>query len=274
MGDDVVLAQPRCALQRGAVEADALLERRFELRDGDREALEQAEHVDEPEAHELHAPLLDRAQHELAVTRHALEGMGASGTCHWPVRSQSVRHRVEWPLRKFLSTAAFGVSHCETGSTAGKAGFVARGSDDAAGMSASAPRRGRDLCVHIDSRRRGGSCWPRMGDVRGDRADGERRHHPADLDVPRERGLRRDRAAARRAARRAGPRERLPRARRAGLRAVCELGQRRPGRRRARGRRDRSAARGQRGLREHDDRARRSPRRATRRRRRPAASRT
>ena len=64
VGDDVVLAQPRGALQRRAVQADALLQRRLELGDGDRDALEQAEHVDEPEADELHAPFLDRAQHE------------------------------------------------------------------------------------------------------------------------------------------------------------------------------------------------------------------
>ena len=63
------------ALERRAVEPDAVLERRLELGDGDREALEQAEHVDEPEADEPHAALLDRAQHELFPSGHAEDRM-------------------------------------------------------------------------------------------------------------------------------------------------------------------------------------------------------
>jgi hypothetical protein len=79
IGDDVPLPRPCRPLHRRAVEPDALLERRLELGHGDGQRLEDAEHVDEPQAHEADAPLLHRAQdvcvarsHLVAVTVGAL----------------------------------------------------------------------------------------------------------------------------------------------------------------------------------------------------------
>jgi hypothetical protein len=67
MGDHVALGQPCPALERGAIEAHPFLQRRLQLADRDREALQLAQHVHEPEPHEAHAALLDRPHHVLAV---------------------------------------------------------------------------------------------------------------------------------------------------------------------------------------------------------------
>ena len=61
-GEHVGLLDPAVALDRGAVEGHALLERTLELGRGDGEALERAEHVGEPEPDEPDAALLDGAQ--------------------------------------------------------------------------------------------------------------------------------------------------------------------------------------------------------------------
>jgi hypothetical protein len=63
----VGLVRARVALDRGAVEPDALGERALHLGRGDRHRLQGADDVGEPEADELDAALLDRAEHEIAL---------------------------------------------------------------------------------------------------------------------------------------------------------------------------------------------------------------
>src|SRR5690606_23837636 len=63
--DHVRLEDPRESLDRRAVEADALAERGLELRRRDRDRLERAEHVGEPESDEADVPLLYGAENEL-----------------------------------------------------------------------------------------------------------------------------------------------------------------------------------------------------------------
>ena len=69
-GEHVGFLDPAVALDGRAVEAHALLEGAFELGRRDRERLQLAEHVGEPEAHEAHAALLDGAQHVLVPALH------------------------------------------------------------------------------------------------------------------------------------------------------------------------------------------------------------
>ena len=61
--DHVRLVLPREALDRRAVEGDPVGERVLELLDGDRDGLEEAEDVREPEADELHIVVAARLQH-------------------------------------------------------------------------------------------------------------------------------------------------------------------------------------------------------------------
>src|SRR5918992_4253106 len=58
------------SLDRGAVEADSLVERLLELLGCDREALEKTEDVGEPEPHQPDAPFLARTQHVLLLPFH------------------------------------------------------------------------------------------------------------------------------------------------------------------------------------------------------------
>jgi hypothetical protein len=60
----------RVALDRRPVEGHAFLERGFELRRRDGEALERAEHVGEPEPHEANAALLHGAQDVVELLLH------------------------------------------------------------------------------------------------------------------------------------------------------------------------------------------------------------
>ena len=62
-GEHVGFLDARVPLDRGAVEGHALFERAFELGRRDGEALELAEHVGEPEAHEAHASFFDGSEH-------------------------------------------------------------------------------------------------------------------------------------------------------------------------------------------------------------------
>jgi hypothetical protein len=62
LGEHVGFLDARVALDRGAVEGHALFEGTFELGRSDREALELAEHVGEPEAHEAHPAFFDGAE--------------------------------------------------------------------------------------------------------------------------------------------------------------------------------------------------------------------
>ena len=77
--DHVGLLDPGEAVDRGAVEAHAFGERTLELLRGDRERLQEPEHVGEPEAHEADPALLDRAQDVVGFggKGHVVEGRGA-----------------------------------------------------------------------------------------------------------------------------------------------------------------------------------------------------
>src|SRR5690606_7810051 len=57
-------------LDRGAVEPDALLERRLQFGRRDRDALERAEHDGEPQPDKADIPLLQRPEHELLLSVH------------------------------------------------------------------------------------------------------------------------------------------------------------------------------------------------------------
>ena len=61
---------PGEALDRGAVEADALLEGAFEFGGRDRDRLEESEHVGEPQPDEADVAFLQRAQHEFLLSIH------------------------------------------------------------------------------------------------------------------------------------------------------------------------------------------------------------
>ncbi len=73
----VALAGAGEALDRAAVEADALLERLFELLEGDGEALQRAEDVREPEADELDV-LLAALLQDVIVLSSACHGLSTS----------------------------------------------------------------------------------------------------------------------------------------------------------------------------------------------------
>ena len=68
--DHVGLVDPGEALDRRAVEPDALLEGRLQLGRRHRDALERAQHVGEPQPDEPDVPLLQRPEHELLLTVH------------------------------------------------------------------------------------------------------------------------------------------------------------------------------------------------------------
>ena len=92
-GQHVRLGDPGEALDRGAVEADALVEGAFELGRRHRHRLEEAEHVGEPEPDEADVALLEGAEHELLLLVH--DGDRAAPVFP-PVlqgRSRSVVHR-------------------------------------------------------------------------------------------------------------------------------------------------------------------------------------
>ena len=82
-GEHVGFLDPAVALDRRAVEGHALFEGGLELGRRDLDRLQKAEHVGEPEPHEAHAPLLDRAQDVLVLAFHEgqfTDGLGpASG---------------------------------------------------------------------------------------------------------------------------------------------------------------------------------------------------
>src|SRR5262249_22871772 len=78
LGEHVGFLHARVALDRRTVEGHALLERAFELGRCDREALELAEHVGEPEPNEADATLLDGAQHVVERSLHATSVAGPS----------------------------------------------------------------------------------------------------------------------------------------------------------------------------------------------------
>ncbi len=68
--DGVGFEDAREALDGGAVEADALLEGALEFGGSDRDRLEEAEHVGEPQPDESDVPFLQRAQHEFLLAVH------------------------------------------------------------------------------------------------------------------------------------------------------------------------------------------------------------
>ena len=69
-GEHVALLHPGEAVDRRAVERHALLEGVLQLGRADGEALQLAEHVGEPQPHEAHAALLDRAQDVVLLSFH------------------------------------------------------------------------------------------------------------------------------------------------------------------------------------------------------------
>ena len=69
--DHVGFRHPREPLDRGAVEADALLEGAVELGGRDGYRLEVSEHVGEPQPDEADIAFLQRAQHEFLLPIHA-----------------------------------------------------------------------------------------------------------------------------------------------------------------------------------------------------------
>ena len=66
----VRLEHPGQSLDRGAVEAETFLERGLHLRRGQRDGLQGAHDVREPEPHEAHVPVLDGAKNEFLLTVH------------------------------------------------------------------------------------------------------------------------------------------------------------------------------------------------------------
>jgi hypothetical protein len=98
VGDDVALAAARGALEAGAVQADPVLQRLLQLGGRDGQRLEDAEDVDEPEADEAHAALLDRAQHVCIPGTHADRRRWQRGAPSTSAPgSELVRPRVESP---------------------------------------------------------------------------------------------------------------------------------------------------------------------------------
>src|SRR5690606_15645250 len=69
--EQVGLDAAREALDRRAVEADPLGEGALDLGRGDRHRLQGADDIGEPQAHELDAALLDRAEDEVPLLVHA-----------------------------------------------------------------------------------------------------------------------------------------------------------------------------------------------------------
>jgi hypothetical protein len=68
--DGVGLRDPGEALDRGTVETDAFLEGAFQFGRGDRDRLEVAQHVGEPQPNETNVPFLQRAEHEFLLSIH------------------------------------------------------------------------------------------------------------------------------------------------------------------------------------------------------------
>ncbi len=79
VGEQVGFVRAGEALDRGAVEAETLAERPFDLGRGDRDGLQRADHVREPEPHELDSALLDRSQDEVALLVHRVPSDGRDG---------------------------------------------------------------------------------------------------------------------------------------------------------------------------------------------------
>ncbi len=71
--DGVGFGDPGEALDRRAVEADALLEGALEFGGRDRDRLQVSEHVGEPQPDETDVPFLQRAQHEFLLAIHDRE---------------------------------------------------------------------------------------------------------------------------------------------------------------------------------------------------------
>jgi hypothetical protein len=80
MFDRVALDHERPALARPLAQHDALGEGLLELRDRDRRALQQAEHVDEPQPDEAHAVLLGAAKHVVNGGRFGPQRVSSEGT--------------------------------------------------------------------------------------------------------------------------------------------------------------------------------------------------
>ena len=88
VGEQVRLVRAGQTLDRRAVETEPLGEGALDLGRGDRHRLERADDVGEPEADELDAALLDRAQNEVTLLVHRIpSGAGRRG------RSSSRRFR-------------------------------------------------------------------------------------------------------------------------------------------------------------------------------------
>ena len=79
VGEQVRLVRPGEALDRRAVEAETFAERALDLGGGDRDGLQRADHVGEPEPHELDSALLDRSQDEVALLVHRVPSDGRDG---------------------------------------------------------------------------------------------------------------------------------------------------------------------------------------------------
>ncbi len=69
-GQHVGFLDPAVALDRGAVEGDALLEGDLELCGGDLDRFQKAQDIGEPQADEAHAALFDGAQDVLVLAFH------------------------------------------------------------------------------------------------------------------------------------------------------------------------------------------------------------
>ena len=102
LGEHVGLVDPGEALDRRAVEADALGEGALELGRRDRDRLQEAEHVGEPQPHEPDVALLERAEHEVFLLAH-----GASlGVSHrW------LRRALHGWAQRWLRRALHGWAH-------------------------------------------------------------------------------------------------------------------------------------------------------------------
>ena len=86
MGEQVRLVRAGEALDRRAVEAEPLAERPLDLGGRDRDRLQGADDVGEPQADELDAPLLDRAQNEVTLLVHLILSR-PSGPAYWALSS-------------------------------------------------------------------------------------------------------------------------------------------------------------------------------------------
>lgn len=75
MGHGVGFRDPRETLDRGSVEADAFLEGAFELGWGDRDRLEETEHVCEPEPDEADVTFFQGAENEFLLSIHTSNTM-------------------------------------------------------------------------------------------------------------------------------------------------------------------------------------------------------